>query len=740
MSEENKTSNDTNNQFDKVKKKLPKKPQFPKNSFSVYWLYAIAFIALLAIQLFSVGGKPISITSSDFDKLLKRYLVEKVVVVNEQEVEVYIVRDSLGLPVIEALAHKPLPSSAPGPHFVFNIVTVENFITNLDKAQENFPPEQRRIDARKETRTEWSEYLSWILPIAVMIIFWIIIMRRMSGGGGSQIFNIGKSRATLFDKDTNVTVTFNDVAGLEEAKVEIKEIVDFLKNPKKYTALGAKIPKGALLVGPPGTGKTLLAKAVAGEAKVPFFSLSGSDFVEMFVGVGASRVRDLFKQAKEKSPCIIFIDEIDAIGRARGRSVSQGANDERENTLNQLLTEMDGFGTNSGVIILAATNRADILDRALLRAGRFDRQIYVDMPDVNERKDIFKVHLKPLKLDTEVDVEFLARQTPGFSGADIANICNEAALIAARRGKTLVGKQDFLDAVDRIIGGLEKKNKVILPEEKKVIAFHEAGHASVSWLLEHASPLVKVTIVPRGRSLGAAWYLPEERQITTTEQLVDEICAALGGRAAEEIIFGKISTGALSDLEKITKQAYAMVTYYGLNPRIGNISFYDSTGQTEYAFNKPYSEKTAQAIDEEVSKLIEDAYRRTKELLMNNKDKLSKLANLLLEKEVIFKEDLEGIFGKRPFLDKSEKIKPESKQETVDVKKEEPVKPAQPPASSQPAPAAPPTQPPSVSPSAPPSATANKPSAVTEVVNPVNGVANEEAKKNEDDQKPLTLF
>jgi ATP-dependent metalloprotease FtsH len=656
MSEENKTSNDNKNQFDKMKQKLKNKPKLPKNSFSIYWIYAIALVILFSFELINFGGKAIPTTYTNFEQnMLKKHHVQKVVVVNGEEVEVYIKKDSLSLPQYEELTKKSFSGTASqGPHYTFNIVTVDNFVANLQKAQEDFPPSER-VDATPEKHTEWSEYLSWILPIVLMIAVWMFIMRRMSGGGGgSQLFNIGKSRATLFDKDTNVSITFNDVAGLEEAKVEIKEIVDFLKNPKKYTNLGAKIPKGALLVGPPGTGKTLLAKAVAGEAKVPFFSLSGSDFVEMFVGVGASRVRDLFKQAKEKAPCIIFIDEIDAIGRARGRSVSQGANDERENTLNQLLTEMDGFGTNSGVIILAATNRADILDRALMRAGRFDRQIYVDMPDMNERRDIFKVHLKPLKLDKDVDVEFLAKQTPGFSGADIANICNEAALIAARRDKAVVGKQDFLDAVDRIIGGLEKKNKIILPGERKVIAFHEAGHASVSWLLEHASPLIKVTIVPRGRSLGAAWYLPEERQITTTEQLIDEMCAALGGRAAEEIVFGKISTGALSDLEKITKQAYAMVTLYGLNSKIGNISFYDSTGQTEYSFNKPYSEKTAQTIDEEVSKLVESAYHRTKELLMANKDKLTLLANLLLEKEVIFKEDLEGIFGKRPFPDKEE--------------------------------------------------------------------------------------
>jgi cell division protease FtsH len=478
----------------------------------------------------------------------------------------------------------------------------------------------------------------------------MFVMRRMSGGGGAgggggQIFNIGKSRAQVYEKGKSTNVTFKDVAGLEGAKEEIVEIVEFLKNPKKYTELGAKIPKGALLVGPPGTGKTLLAKAVAGEAKVPFFSLSGSDFVEMFVGVGASRVRDLFRQAKEKAPAIIFIDEIDAIGRARGKNNGFNTNDERENTLNQLLTEMDGFGTNSGVIILAATNRADVLDSALMRAGRFDRQIYVDMPDLNERKAIFGVHLKPIKLSTEIDVDFLARQTPGFSGADIANLCNEAALIAARHNKTQVEKQDFLDAVDRIIGGLEKKNKIITQEEKKTIAYHEAGHAAVSWLLQYANPLVKVTIVPRGQSLGAAWYLPEERSITTTEQLLDDMCATLGGRAAELLTFNRISTGALSDLERVTKQAYAMTSIHGLNERVGNISFYDSQGRD--AFTKPYSEETAKIIDEEVSKLIESQYQRALQLLGENQDKLAQLADRLLTSEVIFKEDLEAIFGKR---------------------------------------------------------------------------------------------
>jgi cell division protease FtsH len=476
------------------------------------------------------------------------------------------------------------------------------------------------------------------------------MMKRLSGGGAGGaggIFSVGKSRAQIFDKDTNVKLNFNDVAGLEEAKTEVMEIVDFLKNPKKYTNLGGKIPKGALLIGPPGTGKTMLAKAVAGEANVPFFSISGSDFVEMFVGVGASRVRDLFKQAKEKAPCIVFIDEIDAVGRARGRNANFGSNDERENTLNQLLTEMDGFGTNMGVIILAATNRADILDRALMRAGRFDRQIHVELPDLNEREAIFKVHLRPIKLEKSFDIGFMAKQTPGFSGADIANVCNEAALIAARKNKTFVEKQDFLDAIDRIVGGLERKTKIISPDEKKTIAYHEAGHATVSWLLEHASPLLKVTIIPRGRALGAAWYLPEERQLTTREQILDEMAYALGGRAAEELVFGRISTGALSDLEKITKQAYAMVSFFGMSEKVGNISFYDSSGQTDFGFTKPYSEKTAELIDQEVNLIIAESFVRAKEVLKNNMKGLTELAELLLDKEVIFSEDLERIFGKR---------------------------------------------------------------------------------------------
>ena len=552
-----------------------------------------------------------------------------------------------------------------GPHYTFEFNSLDNFDKDLKKWSD-----EKGLKYKTVTEEDWlGGIIGFILPILIIVGIWMFLMRRMSGGGGpgGQIFNIGKSKAQLFDKEKSVKVTFEDVAGLEGAKEEVQEIVDFLKKPEKYTELGAKIPKGALLVGPPGTGKTLLARAVAGEAKVPFFSLSGSDFVEMFVGVGASRVRDLFKQAKEKAPSIIFIDEIDAIGRSRGKGMAQGANDERENTLNQLLTEMDGFGTNTGVIVLAATNRADVLDRALIRPGRFDRQIHVDLPELHEREEIFKVHLKPLKIDETVDRFFLAKQTPGFSGADIANICNEAALIAARKQKKVIGKQDFLDAVDRVVGGLEKKNKIISDHERKTIAYHEAGHAAVSWLVKYASPLVKVTIIPRGRSLGAAWYLPEERQITTTEQLKDEMCAALGGRAAEQVIFGKVSTGALSDLEKITKQAYAMISIYGLSEKLGNISYYDSTGQSDYSFSKPYSEKTAQLIDDEVSKLIEESYARTIKILTENKDKLTQLAEILLEKEVIFRDDLEVIFGKSAF---EEELKEEKKSSKKKVQEE----------------------------------------------------------------------
>lgn len=624
-----------------------------KFNFNFYWIYAILILIIFAVNFMDLGGQSKETSWIQFkNEMLMTRDVKEVEVINKERVNVYIRKDRLNQDKYKAVSKKPFGDTPNlGPHFFFTIGDVGTFDKQMEEAQQGFAENEKvAVKYNNNERSFFDFFLTWLFPILILVLLWVFMFRRMGGGGGgSQIFNIGKSKAQLFDKDMQVKITFNDVAGLEEAKVEVMEIVDFLKNPKKYTSLGGKIPRGALLVGPPGTGKTLLAKAVAGEAQVPFFSLSGSDFVEMFVGVGASRVRDLFRQAKEKAPAIIFIDEIDAIGRARGKAPSFSANDERESTLNQLLTEMDGFGSNSGVIILAATNRADVLDRALLRPGRFDRQIYVELPDLNGRKEIFKVHLKPVKTDATVDIDFLAKQTPGFSGADIANLCNEAALIAARRNKNLVDKQDFLDAVDRVIGGLEKKNKIISAHEKKVIAFHEAGHATVSWLLEHAHPLVKVSIVPRGNSLGAAWYLPEERQITTKEQIMDEICAALGGRAAEQVIFGQVSTGALSDLEKITKQAYAMVTIFGLNEKIGNISFYDSSGQQDYNFSKPYSEKTAQTIDEEVSKLIDACYVRTKDILEANKSKLEQLAAHLLDKEVIFKEDLESIFGKRPF-------------------------------------------------------------------------------------------
>jgi len=587
--------------------------------------------------------------------------------VNKEYAEIYIKKDRMSDSKYEDAKGSGISGS--GYQYKYTIGSIEKFYENVEKVQQG--NEDPIYISNKKKRNWGGEVLGWLLPIGLLIVAWIFIMRMMSrgSGGGGQIFNIGKSKAKLFDRDTTVTVNFNDVAGLEEAKVEVMEIVDFLKNPTKYTALGGKIPKGALLVGLPGTGKTLLAKAVAGEAKVPFFSISGSDFVEMFVGVGASRVRDLFKQAKEKAPCIIFIDEIDAIGRARGKNPMTGANDERENTLNQLLTEMDGFDTNTGVIIIAATNRADILDRALLRAGRFDRQIHVELPDLKEREAIFKVHMKPLKTDDSVKVDFLSKQTPGFSGADIANVCNESALIAARKNSKVIGKQDFMDAIDRIIGGLEKRNKIISPEEKKVIAFHEAGHASVSWLLEHAHPLVKVTIVPRGKALGAAWYLPEERQITTYEQMFDEMTAALGGRASEEVIFGKVSTGALNDLEKVTKQAYNMIVFFGLNEKIGNISYYDSTGQQEYSFHKPYSEKTAEIIDTEVKIMVEKAYQRAVLLIKENRENVEKLAKRLLEKEVIFSEDLKSIFGERPF-DKKDKDDIDANREDVTEKDE----------------------------------------------------------------------
>ena len=629
-----------------IKEKKPK--------FNPYWIYGIVIAFFLAIQLFgNLGSQEGSKTNpTQFLKFVADGDVEKVEIVNKRIAKVYLTKEAEKKEIHKkSIPNTLIPTTSKLPNYTFEFGDLQIFQNQLNEVIK-----EHHLNLTPVYITEdnfFGDLLISILPFVLLIGVWIFIMRRMSGGAGGgaggQIFNIGKSRAKLFDQNTEVKTTFKDVAGLEGAKEEVQEIVDFLKFPEKYTTLGGKIPKGALLVGPPGTGKTLLAKAVAGEAKVPFFSLSGSDFVEMFVGVGASRVRDLFKQAKEKSPSIIFIDEIDAIGRARGKNAMSGSNDERENTLNQLLTEMDGFGTNTNVIVIAATNRADVLDTALMRAGRFDRQIFVDLPDVRERKEIFQVHLRPLKKSKDLDLDFLSKQTPGFSGADIANVCNEAALIAARNGKKEVDKQDFLDAVDRIIGGLEKKNKIITPEEKRGVAFHEAGHATISWMLEHAAPLVKVTIVPRGRSLGAAWYLPEERLIVHPEQMLDEMCAALGGRAAEKVIFNRISTGALSDLEKVTKQARAMVTIYGLSDKIGNLTYYDSSGQNEYGFTKPYSEKTAELIDKEISDLIETQYQRAIKILEENKDKLTELANVLLEKEVIFKDNLEKIFGKRDF-------------------------------------------------------------------------------------------
>ena len=628
----------------------PKKPKF-----SSWWIYGL--IAVLLIGFNFLGGSNFASTKKSTTSELQEYLrngdIEKILIItNTNQAKVFLSEEALAKEVHKEVSEKPfLPASGAIPQYILDygdLQIFQNEITEIKKA-ENL---DTIVEFDKESNIVADIFIS-IIPFVLIIGIWIYLMRRMSGGGGGgaggQIFNIGKSKAKLFDEKTDTRTSFKDVAGLEGAKEEVEEIVEFLRHPDKYTSLGGKIPKGALLVGPPGTGKTLLAKAVAGEAKVPFFSLSGSDFVEMFVGVGASRVRDLFKQAKDKSPAIIFIDEIDAIGRARGKNNFTGSNDERENTLNQLLTEMDGFGTNTNVIVLAATNRADVLDKALMRAGRFDRQIYVDLPDIRERKEIFEVHLRPIKTAETLDVDFLARQTPGFSVADIANVCNEAALIAARQEKKAVGKQDFLDAVDRIVGGLEKKNKIITVGEKKTIAYHEAGHATTSWMLEHAAPLVKVTIVPRGQSLGAAWYLPEERLIVRPEQMLDEMCATLGGRAAEKVIFNQISTGALSDLEKVTKQARAMVTVYGLNDEIGNITYYDSSGQNEYGFTKPYSEETARKIDSEISKMIEAQYLRAIDVLEKNKDKLIELAERLLEKEVIFKEDLEKIFGIRPF-------------------------------------------------------------------------------------------
>lgn len=628
-------------------------PNKPK--FSVYWIYAIAISIFIGLQLFSNGFQGVKKTTpSEFQSFLAAGDIEKVVIVNKSMARVYLTPEAKTKEIHKGTDHQSIMPSGDVPQYEFEFGDLQNFEDMIQKSKA-----EHNLSTSVVYVTEnniWGDLLLSILPFIILIGIWIYIMRRMAGGGaggpGGQIFNIGKSKATLFDQNNNVKVTFKDVAGLEGAKEEIQEIVDFLKNPDKYTALGGKIPKGALLVGPPGTGKTLLAKAVAGEAKVPFFSLSGSDFVEMFVGVGASRVRDLFKQAKDKSPSIIFIDEIDAIGRARGKANFSGSNDERENTLNQLLTEMDGFGTNTNVIVIAATNRADVLDKALMRAGRFDRQIFVDLPDLRERREIFEVHLKPITKGEDIDLEFLSKQTPGFSGADIANVCNEAALIAARKNKKAVEKQDFLDAIDRIIGGLEKKNKIITKDEKRAIAVHESGHATASWMLEHAAPLVKVTIVPRGQSLGAAWYLPEERLIVRPNQMLDEMCAALGGRAAEEVVFGEISTGALSDLEKVTRQARAMVMVYGLNKKIGNLTYYDSTGQSDYNFTKPYSEETAKLIDAEISNLVEAQYQRAVKLLKKHKEKLLQLSDILIDKEVIFKDDLEKVFGPRPFVEK----------------------------------------------------------------------------------------
>ncbi|TDS11602.1 cell division protease FtsH [Maribacter caenipelagi] len=634
----------------KENKTNPKKPKF-----SSWWIYGLVAVLLIGFQLFNSDdlASTNKTTTSELQQYLRNGDVKKILIItNTNQAKVFLKDEAIAKEVHKDVNEKSfLPSSGNLPQYTLDygdLQIFQNEITDIKK-ENNL---DTVVEFGKES-TAILDFLLSLLPFVLIIGIWIYLMRRMSGGGGGgaggQIFNIGKSKAKLFDEKTDTRTSFKDVAGLEGAKEEVEEIVDFLRNPDKYTSLGGKIPKGALLVGPPGTGKTLLAKAVAGEAKVPFFSLSGSDFVEMFVGVGASRVRDLFKQAKDKSPAIIFIDEIDAIGRARGKNNFTGSNDERENTLNQLLTEMDGFGTNTNVIVLAATNRADVLDKALMRAGRFDRQIYVDLPDIRERKEIFEVHLRPIKTAETLDLDFLARQTPGFSGADIANVCNEAALIAARNEKKAVTKQDFLDAVDRIVGGLEKKNKIITPGEKETIAYHEAGHATTSWMLEHAAPLVKVTIVPRGQSLGAAWYLPEERLIVRPEQMLDEMCATMGGRAAEKVIFNKISTGALSDLEKVTKQARAMVTIYGLNDEIGNITYYDSAGQDSYGFSKPYSEDTARKIDAEISKIIEEQYQRAIKVLTDNKDKLTTLAERLLEKEVIFKEDLEKIFGVRNF-------------------------------------------------------------------------------------------
>lgn len=642
----------------------------PKRPFNPYWVYAFVLAILMGMWFFGQDTTVKEVTWSEFQEYVRDNRIESIVIYNNKETAEAIVRD-------ESVDHIFGETAKSGRTPVILVKgsspdAISEFIDNV-KEEQNY-----EIDVRFDTSSEMWGILLTFAPFLLLIVFWIWMMRRMQGGGGGGggggVFNVGKSKAQLFDKDSSQKVTFQDVAGLSEAKEEVQEIVEFLKRPLNYTNLGGKIPKGALLVGPPGTGKTLLAKAVAGEANVPFFSISGSDFVEMFVGVGASRVRDLFRQAKEKAPCIVFIDEIDAVGRARGKNNNFGSNDERENTLNQLLTEMDGFGSNSGVIILAATNRADVLDKALLRAGRFDRQIYVELPDLNDRKEIFKVHLRPIKIDESIDVEFLARQTPGFSGADIANVCNEAALIAARNKKKFVQRDDFMSAVDRIVGGLEKKNKIITLDEKKTIAIHEAGHATLSWFLEHANPLVKVTIVPRGKALGAAWYLPEERQITTKEQMLDEMCALLGGRAAEEVFIGEISSGAMNDLERVTKQAYAMITYMGMSEKLPNLSYYDSAGQ-EYPFSKPYSDDTAKLIDSEVKSMIAQQYERAKQLLTEKQSGHNELAKILLEKEIIYSSDLEKVLDKRPWISRSEEILESKKNSSENEKSVTPSKP-----------------------------------------------------------------
>lgn len=654
----------------------PNKPKDNKQKmfrFNFYWMYGIIFLLLIALYMTndSTGSKEIGWT--EFQKLAKENVFDKMVVYNKKNVvEATVKSDKIGI----VFPGEKMTDSL-SPKVYIKIPSADKFSDFYDNAVSDDKIDTQ-VSFEEGDDAMWSFLISFG-PFILFVLVWIFLMKRMSGGAGGGpggVFSVGKAKAQLFDKDNNPQVTFKDVAGLAGAKQEVEEIVSFLKNPSKYTELGGKIPKGALLVGPPGTGKTLLAKAVAGEANVPFFSLSGSDFVEMFVGVGASRVRDLFRQAKEKAPCIVFIDEIDAVGRARGKNANMNSNDERENTLNQLLTEMDGFGSNSGVIILAATNRADILDKALLRAGRFDRQIHVELPDLNERKEIFGVHLRPIKIDDSVDAELLARQTPGFSGADIANVCNEAALIAARNNKKFVQKEDFMNAVDRIVGGLEKRTTVMTETERKRIAIHEAGHATISWKLEHANPLVKVTIVPRGKALGAAWYLPEERPITTREEMLDEMCSTLGGRAAEELYSGQISNGASNDLERVTKQAYAMVVYYGMSDKLPNINYYDSSGQ-EWGFTKPYSESTARIIDEEVQQIISEQYERAKKILAENAEGHNELANVLLEREVIYREDVEHIFGKRPWASRSEEIlekeNKDDKNDKKNVKEESPV-------------------------------------------------------------------